>query len=158
MFLLDLGSGQVVRDAEVKAAVCARKPYGAWLAERALDLPGHGLSGGTKAAMASTPGSARLDAYFGMEESALRVLEPMLATGKEAVTAMGTRKAPAVLSGQPRHLFDYFKQLFAQVIADRVCGAGTQPARRVAVALRPVAPGSPLAAEYRPGKAQGPAP
>jgi len=115
MLVLDLGSGRVVRDAEVKAAVCARKPYGAWLAERAIDLPGHGLAGGTGDAMASTPGSARLNAYFGMEESTLKVLEPMLATGKEAVTAMGTRKAPAVLSGQPRHLFDYFKQLFAQV-------------------------------------------
>ncbi len=119
MLLLDLGAARLVRDDEVKSAVCAGRPYGEWLAGNAVDVPGL-CSAEVPAAEMSAPAdvppvSAGLDAYFGFDESALRVLDPMVAFGKEAVTAMGTRKTPAVLSSRPRHVFCYFKQLFAQV-------------------------------------------
>ncbi len=115
MLLLDLANARVLRDDEVKNQVCSRQPYGKWLAERVVEIPGQDDLGAGSPKTAATPESSSLDVYFGLDESARKVIEPMLATGTEATSAMGTKKAPAILSDQPRQLFDYFKQLFAQV-------------------------------------------
>ena len=118
MFLLDLRSGELRRDAEIKAELCRSAPYAEWLAAGRIELPGLCAPIADRVSKAESF-SASLDsplaAYFGFDEAAIRVLCPMLASGAEATGAMGSRKAPAVLSNKPEPLFSYFRQLFAQV-------------------------------------------
>ncbi|MFH2115290.1 MAG: glutamate synthase central domain-containing protein, partial [Spirochaetota bacterium] len=126
MMLIDLASGKIQGNDAIKDGVFKAAPYGQWLKENRLELDdfpepasgepdgqpsgsGNGQAGGSKA------DTARLGVYFGFDEAAARVLQPMLATGKEGIAAMGTRKVPAALTGRPDYFFSYFHQLFAQV-------------------------------------------
>ena len=114
IFLVDTAQGRIIDDEEIKSGLAAEHPYQAWLdAEVAQfgDLP-------------AAPGRAAVDGEslrrrqraFGYTEEDLRLLlGPMAAQGVEPVGSMGTDTALAVLSDRPRLLYDYFKQLFAQV-------------------------------------------
>jgi glutamate synthase domain-containing protein 2/glutamate synthase domain-containing protein 1/glutamate synthase domain-containing protein 3 len=115
MFLVDIQAGRIIADEELKAAIATRQPYGRWLDEsltRLVDLP---------AASATPPeydDAARLTRQqaFGYTIEDLRFLmSPMALNGQEAVGSMGTDTPLAVLSNKPQLLFNYFKQLFAQV-------------------------------------------
>jgi glutamate synthase (NADPH/NADH) large chain len=114
MLLIDFHAGRLRRDAELKSSVFSLRPYGEWLSANTIRLPE--LS---PAVDAGRPGdrveAARRAAYFGFGDATMRALGPMIASGKEATAAMGSRKAPAVLSGKPESLFSFFRQLFAQV-------------------------------------------
>src|SRR5690606_19226473 len=104
-------------DAEIKREITSRHPYGTWLEDtlvRIEDVPGPG-DGGIPAAMEGPVlGTAQLT--FGYTEEDISMLvTPMAVTGKEPVGAMGDDTPLAVLSDQPQLLFNYFKQLFAQV-------------------------------------------
>jgi len=117
MLLLDFASGRLLRDGELKDAVVAARPYGAWLAEHRIEMPSldrAGWEGARRGSEPSAPGT-ETRAWFGFEEGTLRLLEPMLAAGSEAGAAMGTKKPPAILSTVPETLFAHFRQLFAQV-------------------------------------------
>ncbi len=113
MFVVDTETGEILDDAEIKARVASRKPYGDWVDSHRFtlaDLP----EAPTADADAST--LATRQAAFGYTLEELRmVMVPMAATGKEAVGSMGTDTPLAVLSDHPKLLFDYFAQLFAQV-------------------------------------------
>ena len=114
MLLVDLIHGTVRGNDEVKEKVFQSAPYGAWLAANRLELgdlpePASMQAGHTEQE------AVRLGRYFGYTDEALRVLAPMLATGKEGISAMGTRKIPAALTAHPDSFFSYFHQLFAQV-------------------------------------------
>jgi glutamate synthase (NADPH/NADH) large chain len=113
IFLADTGSGRLLEDADVKAALAAEHPYAEWLHAGLLhldDLPDRHRA---------LPGSAELTTrqrLSGYTEEELRVLlAPMAATGAEPVGSMGTDTPIAALSDRPRLVFDYFTQLFAQV-------------------------------------------
>lgn len=113
MFLVDLKAGRIVPDAEIKARMAGRQPYGAWLAQnriRLSDLP---------PAAPDFEEAADLPVRqlaFGYSQEDLRILlEPMARDGKEPIGSMGDDIPLAVLSRRPRLLYDYFKQLFAQV-------------------------------------------
>jgi glutamate synthase (NADPH) large chain len=113
IFLADTGSGRLLEDADVKAALAAGHPYAEWLHAGLMhldDLPDRHRP---------LPGGAELTTrqrLSGYTEEELRVLlAPMAATGAEPVGSMGTDTPLAVLSGRPRLVFDYFTQLFAQV-------------------------------------------
>ncbi len=115
MFLVDTSQGRIVDDDEIMSSLAAERPYGDWLTRlrRIEDLP-----------EVSTP--SRVDIHpdelaaeqstngYTIEELDLLV-DPMARDGKEAIGSMGTDTPSAVLSNQPRMLFDYFAQLFAQV-------------------------------------------
>ncbi len=114
MFLVDTEAGRIITDHEIKSQICSEKPYATWLREKmvklsSLPLPAH------------TPG-ADLDTLllrqniFGYTLEDLKfILIPMAQEGQEPVGSMGNDTPLAVLSNRPRLLFDYFKQLFAQV-------------------------------------------
>jgi glutamate synthase (NADPH) large chain len=113
VFLADTAAGRIVEDEEVKAALAAEHPYGAWLHAGLLhldDLPDRPPGDNT------APDLLRLQRMHGYTEEELRViLAPMARSGTEPIGSMGTDTPVAVLSDRPRLVFDYFTQLFAQV-------------------------------------------
>jgi glutamate synthase domain-containing protein 2/glutamate synthase domain-containing protein 1/glutamate synthase domain-containing protein 3 len=114
MFLVDLEEGRVVNDDEIKETLSKRRPYGKWLKEEMLteaDIPPAGTP-----PVISGDDLATHYRLFGYTDEDIRMLMlPMIDRGKEAMGSMGADIPHAVLSSQPRPLFDYFKQLFAQV-------------------------------------------
>ncbi len=113
MFLIDTRQGRIVADDEIKSELASLHPYGEWLEAGMVelaDLPDR------EHVVFSHDSVLRRQQMFGYTHEELRiVLTPMAATGGEALGSMGTDTPLAVLSERPRLLFDYFKQLFAQV-------------------------------------------
>ena len=113
MFLIDTSQGRIIDDAEIKSELAAAHPYGEWLAKgikRLEDLPA------TAHVVSSSRDVLREQRTFGYSIEELKVLiEPMARNGVEALGSMGTDTPLAVLSERPKLLYDYFKQLFAQV-------------------------------------------
>ena len=113
LFLVDLQSGRIVEDEEVKRGVSTRKPYREWYARNAV--PFSELEPSDQVTISDQPLRARQRA-FGYSQEDLRVLlTPMAVDGAEPVGSMGNDLSLAVLSEQAPPLFSYFKQLFAQV-------------------------------------------
>ena len=114
MFLVDTRLGRIVADEEIKEQLAAAEPYAAWNREgvlRLADLPPAGDAGTVAEGALRTRQQT-----FGYTLEDLGILiEPMAATGGEALGSMGTDTPIAVLSNRSRLLFDYFSQLFAQV-------------------------------------------
>ena len=113
IFLVDTSKGRIVDDDEIKRELAAEYPYREWLDAHLVDIDD------LPAARAVEPDHEtvlRRQLAFGYTQEDLRVLiGPMAAVGEEPVGSMGTDTSLAVLSERPRVLFDYFKQLFAQV-------------------------------------------
>lgn len=113
MLLVDTAAGRIVEDGEIKGQLAAEKPYEQWVAEHTIrlrELPDR------EHIVHSSHSVNRRQRTFGYTEEELKVLlTPMAATGIEPIGAMGSDTPIAVLSGRPRLLFDYFKQMFAQV-------------------------------------------
>jgi glutamate synthase (NADPH/NADH) large chain/glutamate synthase (ferredoxin) len=112
LFLVDLEEGRIVEDEEVKRGVATARPYGEWFEDGIVhlgDLPER------EPAYEPQPVHARQLA-FGYSQEDLRVLlAPTAARGEEPIGSMGNDQALAVLSDRQPPLFNYFKQLFAQV-------------------------------------------
>ena len=114
IFMLDTAQGKIVDDVAIKSTLSSRRPYGAWLRDNMvtmdqlpspIDVPGPDFET-----------LIERQAAFGYTQEELRMLlEPMALEGAEPVGSMGNDAALAVLSDQSPLLFDYFKQLFAQV-------------------------------------------
>jgi len=114
MVLVDTVAGRVLHDDELKGETARRQPYAARVAARRIDLEALPVP---RTADAPAP-SVLLDqqAAFAYTAEELRmVLAPMASNGEEPVGSMGTDTPLAVLSYEPRLLFDYFTQQFAQV-------------------------------------------
>ena len=113
IFLVDTVKGRIVDDEEIKRELAAEHPYGEWLKAHIIDIDD------LPAARAPEPDHEtvfRRQQAFGYTQEDLRILlAPMGAQGEEALGSMGTDTSLAVLSERPRLLYDYFKQLFAQV-------------------------------------------
>jgi glutamate synthase (ferredoxin) len=114
MFLIDTEQGRIVDDDELKHKIARERPYRAWLDEnliRLADVPDPGL---LPAPDHETVTQRQL--AFGYTYEDLRILMlPMARDANEAVGSMGTDTPLAVLSNKPHLLYNYFKQLFAQV-------------------------------------------
>ncbi len=120
MFLVDLEEGRIVDDEELKHRIASAKPYGKWLrdsmvplaevpeAPANLDVDGDGIP--------DTDTLLQRQQAFGYTLEDLKyILGPMSNNGEEALGSMGTDTPLAVLSDRAQPLFNYFKQLFAQV-------------------------------------------
>jgi glutamate synthase domain-containing protein 2/glutamate synthase domain-containing protein 1/glutamate synthase domain-containing protein 3 len=117
MIAVDTSAGKLLRDAEIKKQLSAQKPYLEWINTHLLRLQ--------QIAGKSIPAPAeeldileltQLQVAFGYSNEELdMVLKPMVKDGQEALGSMGDDTPLAVLSLQPRLLYTYFKQLFAQV-------------------------------------------
>ncbi|MBV6475480.1 MAG: glutamate synthase subunit alpha [Rhodocyclaceae bacterium] len=113
MLLIDLDQGRIVDDEEIKHTLAQGKPYRAWL-ERSR----HYVDELPEVASPDRIGAPLLDLQqaFGYTQEDLKfILEPMATNGEEATGSMGNDAALPVLSNRNKPLFNYFKQLFAQV-------------------------------------------
>jgi glutamate synthase (NADPH) large chain len=113
IFLVDTAQGRIIDDEEIKAQLAAEHPYADWLRDnvvRLADLPEQPLPASDHDTVL-----ARQIAFGYTHEDLRLVLAPMAKAGEEPIGSMGTDTALAVLSNRPRPLYDYFKQLFAQV-------------------------------------------
>jgi glutamate synthase (ferredoxin) len=113
IFLVDTARGRIVSDEEIKRELAAAQPYGEWLAHL-IDI--EDLPPAPHLPPPSHETVRRRQQLFGYTDEDLRVLlAAMATTGEEPLGSMGTDTALAALSDRPRLLYDYFKQLFAQV-------------------------------------------
>jgi glutamate synthase (ferredoxin) len=115
MFLVDTEQGRIISDEEIKRQIATEHPYRQWLEEQQVrfdDLPNISEQQPSYDHQATLQ---RLQA-FGYSFEDLKVnLGPMAMTGIYPVGSMGTDTPLAVLSDKPQLLYNYFKQLFAQV-------------------------------------------
>src|SRR5215470_14169037 len=113
IFLVDTAEGRIVDVEEIKAQLAAEHPYGAWLAQHQVQLADVAPARVIEADHATV--LTRQSAFGYTHEDARLLLAPMAKQGEEPIGSMGTDTALAVLSDRSRPLYDYFKQLFAQV-------------------------------------------
>ncbi len=114
IFLVDFEQGRLVPDEELKDEIASRRPYGEWLREQRIELADlrprkepHGFKPETL--------MSRMRAFGYTLETMQFMLEPLVQQKRDPVGSMGNDSALACLSDKPRMLYDYFKQLFAQV-------------------------------------------
>ena len=116
MFLVDFVSGRLVPDEELKQEFADRAPYGEWLASERLTLEDLSSdSDGPAPGLEVSTLLPRMQAFGYTVETMQFMLQPLVEQLRDPVGSMGNDSALACLSDQPRMLYDYFKQLFAQV-------------------------------------------
>lgn len=114
MFLVDTVEGRIVDDEEIKRAIASERPYRQWLSDHQVHL--NDLPAAPEVPQPDHETLLQRQIAFGYTfEDERLLLAPMASNGVEAVGSMGNDTPLAVLSNQPRLLYDYFKQLFAQV-------------------------------------------
>ncbi|MBN1766419.1 MAG: glutamate synthase large subunit [Sedimentisphaerales bacterium] len=114
MFLVDTEEGRIVLDNEIKSKIARQKPYRRWLQQNRIEL--RGLFHVTRPAPEDASTIARRMQMFGYTREELKmILAPMATNAQEPVGSMGIDTPLAVLSQRSKLLFNYFKQLFAQV-------------------------------------------
>ncbi|WKZ11473.1 MAG: glutamate synthase large subunit [Gammaproteobacteria bacterium] len=114
MFLVDTVQGRIVDDEEIKQTVANERPYRQWLDEHLVHLDDLPAAPEVPAPDHDTLQQRQVAFGYTFEDQRL-LLTPMARDGVEAVGSMGNDTPLAALSGRPRLLYDYFKQLFAQV-------------------------------------------
>ena len=114
MFLVDFQQGCLIPDEELKSDFSSRRPYGQWLRDERIELKDlrpneepHGFYPDTLV--------ARMQAFGYTVETMQFMLVPLVLEQRDPVGSMGNDSALACLSDKARMLYDYFKQLFAQV-------------------------------------------
>jgi glutamate synthase domain-containing protein 2/glutamate synthase domain-containing protein 3 len=112
MFLVDMQEGRIVGDDEIKMTLAKKHPYRQWLNAQRPMLP---LDLDPVKVSETVPLFERHQIFGYTQEDFEILLEPMFTEGKEAIGSMGNDAALAILSPRPQLLFNYFKQLFAQV-------------------------------------------
>ena len=114
MFLVDMQEGRIIPDEEIKRRAYLAKPYKKWLAENRVlldQLP----EPATVKTVEPERVSQRQRAFGYTYEDLRLMLVPTAATGVQPITSMGNDTPLAVLSDKPKLLYQYFKQIFAQV-------------------------------------------
>ncbi|MGQ2978969.1 MAG: glutamate synthase central domain-containing protein, partial [Polaromonas sp.] len=135
MFLIDLEQGRMVDDEEIKATLAHSKPYKQWIENLRIRLddvqattvpaPTDGMKMGADEASATSASSSglteshslldRQQAFGYTQEDIKFLMSPMAVNGEEGTGSMGNDSPLAVLSSKNKSLYNYFKQLFAQV-------------------------------------------
>jgi len=121
MFLIDLEQGRMIDDEELKSNIANGKPYKQWIENlrirlddvQALDVPAD--KAGVTAAASAVALLDRQQAFGYTQEDLKFLIGPMAQAGEEAIGSMGNDSPLAVLSDKNKPLYNYFKQLFAQV-------------------------------------------
>jgi len=116
MFLIDLEQGRMIDDEELKASLAKAKPYKQWIENLRIRLETLGPT-----PIANNPPRQdialldRQQAFGYTQEDIKFLMAPMAANGEEGIGSMGNDSPLAVLSDRNKPLYNYFKQLFAQV-------------------------------------------
>ncbi|MCA8987010.1 MAG: glutamate synthase large subunit, partial [Planctomycetaceae bacterium] len=115
MFLVDFDQGRIIGDDELKETITSRRPYQEWLQEQRIVLSELPRFDVPEDAASDEELLQKLQAFGYTTETLNFMLIPMLKQKRDPVGSMGDDAALACLSEKPRMLYDYFKQLFAQV-------------------------------------------
>ncbi|MEN9772169.1 MAG: hypothetical protein RJA58_812 [Pseudomonadota bacterium] len=116
MFLIDLEEGRMIDDDELKASLAKARPYKQWIENLRIRL--ESIETPAKEALAPSSDISLLDRQqaFGFTQEDIKFLmAPMASNGEEAIGSMGNDSPLAVLSDRNKPIYNYFKQLFAQV-------------------------------------------
>ncbi|HTQ32220.1 MAG TPA: glutamate synthase large subunit [Opitutaceae bacterium] len=114
MLLVDTEEGRIIGDEEIKQKMAAERPYRQWIDEHLVHLEDLPDAPSVPPPDHDTLLHRQIAFGYSFEDERV-VLAPMARDGVEAVGSMGNDAPLAVLSNKPRLLYDYFKQLFAQV-------------------------------------------
>ena len=114
MFLVNMNEGRIVEDEEIKSLIVNQKPYKKWLDKNLLPLSNIPYTG-NHLAVESESFEKRLKIFGYTQEDLSTIINPMSLNAKESIGSMGTDTPLAVFSEKPQLLYNYFKQLFAQV-------------------------------------------
>ncbi|WP_163652544.1 glutamate synthase large subunit [Listeria sp. PSOL-1] len=127
MLLIDLEAGRIISDAEVKHTLTNEKPYRKWLNEELSDLSLlTNKTTFTESSQNKTICLKKQRAFGYTQDELNKILIPMVEEKKDPMGAMGYDAPLAVLSKRPQLLFNYFKQLFAQVTNPPIDGLREQ--------------------------------
>src|SRR5690606_2298735 len=110
MLLIDLEKGKIISDDELKSEAAAKKPYAAWLEENMIKLEEK-----DEQLPEINDLTLRQKIHGYTFEDVQKYIVPLANEGKDPLGSMGNDTPLAVLSDRPQSLFNYFKQLFAQV-------------------------------------------
>ncbi len=136
IFLVDTAAGRIIDDAELKRTFAGERPYQQWLEQNLIPLAQ--LPAPPHVHQPDHDTMLQRQQVFGYTHEDLRLLmAPMAQNGEEPVGSMGTDTALAVLSDRPRLLYDYFKQLFAQVTNPPLDGIREALVTQIATPLGP---------------------
>ncbi|MFP3324401.1 glutamate synthase large subunit [Planococcus sp. SIMBA_160] len=114
MLLVDLEAGKIIPDDEIKTQIASELPYKDWVENNLFDL--EDLPEPTEVVHPSSEGLLKQQLAFGYtQEEVQKIIKPLASDGKDPVGSMGYDSPLAVLSKKPQLLYNYFKQLFAQV-------------------------------------------
>ena len=114
MFLVDMDAGRIIEDDEIKEKIVNKHPYKKWVNENILQLSKIPYTG-NRTPDEKISFEKRLKVFGYTKEDLNTIIIPMCLKGKESIGSMGTDTPLAVLSKRPQLLYNYFKQLFAQV-------------------------------------------
>jgi glutamate synthase (NADPH) large chain len=114
MFLIDLDQGRIVEDDELKAQLASSRPYRQWIESVRIKLDSIAV-GEAGPELFEDSLLDRQQAFGTTQEDIKFLMSPMAATGEEGIGSMGNDSPLAVLSDKNKPLYNYFKQLFAQV-------------------------------------------
>ncbi|MEO5701138.1 MAG: glutamate synthase large subunit [Casimicrobiaceae bacterium] len=113
MLLVDMEQGRIIEDDELKSTLATARPYRDWIEHSRISLDALPEPAPTQGS--TVPLLDRQQAFGYTQEDLKVILAPMAQAGEEAIGSMGNDAALPVLSTRPKVLFNYFKQLFAQV-------------------------------------------
>jgi len=115
MFLIDIEQGRIVDDEELKSQFASAKPYRQWIDNVRVKLDEIPVLAAPASEDAATTLLDRQQAFGTTQEDIKFLLSPMATLGEEGIGSMGNDSPLAVLSDKNKPLYNYFKQLFAQV-------------------------------------------
>ncbi len=115
MFLIDLEQGRMIDDEELKANLANSKPYKQWIENLRIKLDDVEAVGAADATPSPVSLLDRQQAFGYTQEDIKFLMSPMAQAGEEGIGSMGNDSPLAVLSSKNKPLYNYFKQLFAQV-------------------------------------------
>ena len=136
IFMVDIKQGRIIDDEEIKKQFVQEHPYTEWLKKHLIAL--ENLPNPKQIHGSDYDTLLQRQQAFGYTHEDLRILmAPMAANGLEPIGSMGTDTALAVLSDRSRLLYDYFKQLFAQVTNPPLDGIREELVTQVSKTLGP---------------------
>ena len=114
MFLVDMNAGRILEDEEIKKEIVSKHPYRKWVKDNVLPLSKIPYTG-NRTPEEKINFETRLKIFGYTKEDFNTIIIPMCKKGKESIGSMGSDTPLAILSKRPQLLYNYFKQLFAQV-------------------------------------------
>ena len=136
IFLVDTEQGRIIDDHELKQQYIDEHPFADWLKANHTSI--NDLPVPAKVEPIAHDTLLQRQQAFGYTHEDLRIiLQPMMEHGAEPIGSMGTDAALAVLSDRPRLLYDYFKQLFAQVTNPPLDGIREELVTQVSTPIGP---------------------